>query len=361
MVRTVNDIAAALGVHPSGDGALRIEALAEPATAGPRDLALASNPAYAEALSRGRARAALLWAGADWQGLGLAAAICVGRPRYAMAELTRLHDAAWEAAGAPSQHPTALIAPDADVAATAIGPYTVIGPGVVIEAGARIGSHVSIGAGTRIGAEAFIRDGVRIAHGVRIGARVVIQPGAIIGGDGFSFVTPEPSSAEVVGETLGRESDAAQQPWARIHSLGGVEIGDDVEIGAGSSIDRGTIRATRIGTGTKIDNLVQVGHNAEIGQHCLLCGQVGIAGSATLGDFVVLGGKTGVVDNISIGDRVVTGAGTLCMSNVPAGRVMLGSPATQMTASIESYKALRRLPRDLAALKKAVSKLSGSD
>ncbi|MEL7299842.1 MAG: UDP-3-O-(3-hydroxymyristoyl)glucosamine N-acyltransferase [Pseudomonadota bacterium] len=361
MAHKIKDIAAALGVAPQGDGELTVSGLAEPAMAAPDELALASNPAYAETLAHGAARAALLWDGADWQGLGLAAAICVGRPRYAMAALTRLYDAAWEAAGAPSQHPTAVIAPDAAVEAVALGPYTVIGPGVVIEAGARIGSHVSIGAGTRIGADAFIRDGVRITHGVRIGARVVIQPGAVLGGDGFSFVTPEPSSAETVRETLGKESEAAQQPWARIHSLGGVEIGDDVEIGAGSSIDRGTIRATRIGTGTKIDSLVQVGHNAEIGQHCLLCGQVGIAGSAKIGDFVILGGQSGVVDNISIGDRVVTGAGTLCMSNVPAGRVMLGSPATQMTASIESYKALRRLPRDLAALKKAVSKLRGSD
>ncbi|MEO1706053.1 MAG: UDP-3-O-(3-hydroxymyristoyl)glucosamine N-acyltransferase, partial [Pseudomonadota bacterium] len=193
------------------------------------------------------------------------------------------------------------------------------------------------------------------------GDRVVIQPGAVLGGDGFSFVTPEPSSAEVVRDTLGEQGAAAAQPWARIHSLGGVEIGDDVEIGANATIDRGTIRATRVGAGTKIDSLVQVGHNAQIGAHCLLCAQSGVAGSTTLGDHVVLAGHAGIADNLTVGDRVVIGAASAVLSNVPSGRVMLGYPATQMKANIESYKALRRLPRDLASLKKAVSKLEGSD
>jgi len=236
----------------------------------------------------------------------------------------------------------------------------VTGEAVEMAPGAVIGSHVSVGNGTRIGVNALIRDGVRISQGVRIGARFVGQPGVIIGGDGFSFTTAEPSAAETVRATLGEDAGTAQA-WERIHSLGGVEIGDDVEIGSGSSVDRGTIRATRIGDGTKIDSLVQVGHNVQIGRHCLLCAQAGVAGSSTLGDHVILGGQTGVADNISLGDRVVTGGGTIVMSNVPSGRVMLGYPATQMRASLESYKALRRLPRDISQLKKAVSKLMGSD
>ena len=357
MLLTVSELAAALGVEAQGDGTLQISALSEPADAGPNDLALASNPKYADALSRGQARAALLWAEADWQGLGLRAALCVGRPRYSMATLTAAFDAAWPKAG--EVHPTALIADDASVAG-GVGPYSVIGSGTVIEAGARIGAHVTIGPGCKIGPNAVFRDGARIAHDVSAGANLIVQPGAIIGGDGFSFVTPEPSAAETVRETLGESSGSAQS-WTRMHSLGGVEIGDDVEIGSGTSIDRGTIRATRIGTGTKIDSLVQVGHNVEIGEHCLLCGHAAVGGSSKIGNHVILGGKTGVVDNITVGDRVVTGAGTLLMANVPAGRAMLGYPATQMTSHIASYKALRRLPRDIASLKKAVSKLGGSD
>ncbi|MEM1375494.1 MAG: UDP-3-O-(3-hydroxymyristoyl)glucosamine N-acyltransferase [Pseudomonadota bacterium] len=360
MTYTINDIAAALGAQSLGDGDLRIDKLSEPGTAGPSDLALASNPKYAEALAGGAAQAALLWADADWEGLGLKAAICVGRPRFAMAEVTRLYDHRWRQAS--GVHPTAIV--PAGLTDARVGPYAVIAEDAEIGPGAVIGAHVSIGPGVRIGERATIRDGARIAHDVTIGHDVVIQAGAVIGGDGYSFVTPEPSSAETaraaLGDTAGDDTGAAQ-PWARIHSLGGVEIGDDVEIGANATIDRGTIRATRIGDGTKIDNLVHVGHNAEIGRNCLLCGHVGVAGSARVGDNCVFGGQSGVSDNLTIGDRVVLGGASVVMSNVPAGRVMLGYPATQMKAQIDSYKALRRLPRDIASLKKAVSKLTGSD
>ncbi|MEL6689968.1 MAG: UDP-3-O-(3-hydroxymyristoyl)glucosamine N-acyltransferase [Pseudomonadota bacterium] len=350
----MSDIAAALGATAQGAD-LEIARLSEPASAGPDDLALASNPKYAEALGQGQARAALLWGDADWQGLGLEAAICVGRPRYAMSSVTALYDAQWRAGRCV--HDTAIVPAGFDGVA---GAYTVIAEDAQIGPGAVIGSHVSIGPGVVIGEGATIKDGVRISHGVTIGARVVIQPGAVIGGDGFSFVTPEPSAAEAARATLG-EAGGEAQAWARIHSVGGVEIGDDVEVGANSSIDRGTIRATRVGTGTKIDSLVQVGHNAEIGEHCLLCAQAGVAGSSVIGNHCVLGGQSGVSDNLTVGDRVVLGGASVVMANVPAGRVMLGYPATQMKQQIESYKALRRLPRDLASLKKAVSKLSGSD
>ena len=131
-------------------------------------------------------------------------------------------------------------------------------------------------------------------------------------------------------------------------------------IGANSTIDRGTIRSTRVGTGTKIDNLVHIGHNVSVGRDCLLCGQVGIAGSARIGDRVVLGGQCGVSDNIFVGDDVVAGGSTKIYSNAPAGRVLLGSPAQKMDAQIELYKAQRRLPRlmaQFAELQKTVKEL----
>ena len=147
--------------------------------------------------------------------------------------------------------------------------------------------------------------------------------------------------------------------WTRIHSLGSVEIGDDVEIGANSSIDRGTIRATRIGNRTKLDNLVHIGHNVEVGEDALLCGQVGIAGSTRIGNRVVLGGQVGVSDNIFVGDDVVAGGASKILTKVPAGRVILGYPAMKMDLFLEASRNWRRLPRlmdDIKALKKAVLK-----
>ena len=137
------------------------------------------------------------------------------------------------------------------------------------------------------------------------------------------------------------------ESYARIASLGSVLIGNQVEIGAGSTIDRGTIENTKIGNGTKIDNLVHLAHNVSIGNNCLLCGQVGIAGSATIGDRVVLGGQVGVADHISIGSDSIIAGKSGVSSNVPKGRFMMGNPAMKIENNIESYKLFRRLPRIL--------------
>ena len=210
-----------------------------------------------------------------------------------------------------------------------------------------------------MGPGAQLREMVSIGARVTIGARFRAQPGARIGGDGFSYVTPEVSGAENVRKTLKDTGDARPQSWLRIHSLGSVTIGDDVEVGANCTVDNGTIRDTVIGDGTKLDNLVHVGHNTRIGRDCLLCGQTGTSGSVDIGNIVVLGGQCGVVDNIFIGDGVIAGGGTKILSNVPAGRVMMGYPAVKMETHTEVYKAQRRLPRlmrDIEALKKAVFK-----
>jgi UDP-3-O-[3-hydroxymyristoyl] glucosamine N-acyltransferase len=358
MRQRIGTIAASLGARAEGDLGLEVAAAAEPGAAGPDDLALAMDPKFAEGLARGRARAAVLWEGADWRALGLEAAIFIARPRLAMAGITRALDAGPDIG--PGIHASAVIDPAARVAAdVAIGPLVVIGAGAEVGPGCRIASHASIGAGARIGPGSLLHAGVRVGARVRIGARAVIQPGAVIGSDGFSFVTPERSAVEEVRGTLGARGDAPPQPWVRIHSLGAVVLGDDVEIGANACIDRGTIRDTEIGPGTKLDNLVHIGHNVTIGRDCLLCGQVGIAGSARIGDRVVLAGQCGVNDNIFVGDDVIAGGATKIFTNVPAGRVILGNPAVKMETQIEINKALRRLPRlaaALAALQKAVSK-----
>lgn len=362
MTHTIQDIAAALGGTALGAVSLRIARAAEPAEAGPNDLALAMQPKYADDLPKGSAQAALLWDGADWQSYGLQAAITIGRPRFAMAGLTGMLDPG-QGFG-PGIHPTAFVDPEAQLADdVSVGPLAVISKGARIGAGSVIGPQCFVGWNAKIGENAFLREAVSIGARVTIGENFIAQPGARIGGDGFSFVTAEPSGVESVRKTLGDQGDAKAQPWSRIHSLGSVTIGDDVEVGMGCTIDCGTIRDTKIGNGTKLDNQVHMGHNVVIGENCLICGQVGIAGSARVGNNVVMAGQCGVNDNIFVGDGVIAGGGTKLMSNVPAGRTMLGYPATQMEKQVDMYKAIRRLPRllrDVAALQKVVFK-SGKD
>lgn len=360
---TIQEIAAALEATVFGAADLSIAGAAEPAMAGQDDLALAMDPKFADGLKEGQARAAIVWDGADWEALGLEAAIVVPRARYAMSGLTRLMDAGPEIA--PGVHPSSIIDPTAEIGdGAAIGPLVVIGARVRIGAGARIASHVSIAEDSVIGEGALVHSGCRIGAGVTIGHRLIAQPGAVVGADGFSFVTPERNRVEDARASLGKDTEAVNSSWTRIHSLGGVEIGDDVELGANSCIDRGTIRATRIGKGTKLDNLVHVAHNCEIGDDVLLCGQVGIAGSTKIGHRVVLGGQVGVGDNIIIGDDVVAGGATKILTKVPAGRVVLGYPAMKMEQYIQASQNWRRLPRlmeDVRALKKAVSNEDGDD
>ena len=341
---TLQDIATALDRPVIGDGTVRIARAAEPSAAGPEDLALAMSPAYAEGLRAGAARAAILWDGADPAAFGLAGAITVPRARLAMAAVTRALDPGPEIAA--GVHPTAVIDPSARIGAgAAIGPFAVIGRDARIGARARIAARVSIDAEAVIGDDALVMQNVTIGARVRIGDRFVAQPGAVIGGDGLSFVTPEESGVERARRSLGDQGDVNAQRWTRIHSLGTVEIGDDVEVGANSAIDRGTVAATRIGRGTKIDNLVHVGHNVQVGEDCLLCGLAGIAGSTRIGNRVVLAGQVGVSDNIVVGDDVVTGGGTQIFSRVAPGKVLWGSPAMDMEAYIRLQKHLRRLPR----------------
>lgn len=358
MAHTIRDIATALGAEAAGNLDLTVTCAAEPQAAGPEALALALDPKYAGGLAKGRARAAMLWPGADWQELGLEAAIFAPRGRLAMAGLSRMLDAG--PAIAPGVHAMSVIDPTAEIGTgAAIGPFVTIGAGVRIGPNARIAAHVSIAEGASIGAEALILQGARIGARVTIGDRFICQPGAVIGADGFSFVTPERSGVEEIRSTLGQRDEIRAQSWTRIHSLGAVTIGDDVEIGANACIDRGTIRDTAIGSGTKLDNLVHIGHNVQVGRDCLLCGQVGIAGSSRIGDRVVLAGQCGVNDNIFVGNDVIAGGATKIFTNAPAGRVLLGYPAVKMETQVEINKALRRLPRLAAAvaeLQKVVAK-----
>lgn len=358
---TIARIAEGIGAQAVGDTSFMVRHAAEPAEAGPNDLAMAMSPKYAEQLRDGSARAAVLWCDADWRSFGLSSAILVDRPRFAMARITNL----LSQVPVPETgiHPSAVIEESAMVAPdAAVGALTYIGAEAEIAANVVIGAGSVVAAGSKIGADSVLMERVVVGHGVTIGERFVAQPGAIIGGDGFSFVTPERSAVENVRATLGERGDVEDQKWVRIHSLGGVEIGDDVEVGAGSAVDRGTIRATRIGRGTKIDNLVQIGHNVVIGEDVLICAQVGVAGSTRVGHRVVLGGQAGLSDNITVGDDVVVGAAAKVLSNAPAGRVLMGYPAMKMDTFFKISRNLRRLPalvdsfRELRSTQKGTGK-----
>jgi UDP-3-O-[3-hydroxymyristoyl] glucosamine N-acyltransferase len=355
---TVREIAEAIGVEAQGDLELVINRAAEPQDAGPQDLAMATSAKYAEGLARGTAQVALLWEGADWQALGLKAALFAVRPRLALGGVSVIMD---KGQGfAPGIHPSAVIDPSASLGEdVSVGPLSIIAAGAKIGAGSVIGPHCYIGAEVEIGAQAQLREMVSIGARARIGDRFRAQPGARIGSDGFSYVTPEVSGVENVRKTVGDQGDARSQSWLRIHSLGAVSIGDDVEVGANCTIDNGTIRDTEIGSGSKLDNQVHVGHNTRIGRDCLICGQCGLSGSVEVGNNVVLGGQCGAADNIFLGDGVIAGGATKIISNVPAGRVVMGYPAVKMETHTEIYKAQRRLPRlmrDIENLKKAVFK-----
>lgn len=357
MAHSIAEIATALGAEAVGEVSLQVGRASEPAMAGPDDLALAMDPRYADGLAKGKARAAMLWPGADWQGLGLKAAIFAPRGRLAMAGLSRMMDPGPDLA--PGVHAMTAIDPTAEIGAgAAIGPFVSIGRGARIGVRARIAAHVSIAEDAVIGDDALILHGAHIGARVEIGHRFICQPGAVIGADGFSFVTPEKSGVEEIRETLSQRNEIHEQSWTRIHSLGAVTLGDDVEIGANCTIDRGTIRNTVIGRGTKLDNQVHIGHNVQVGEDTLLCGQVGIAGSSRIGNRVVLAGQVGVNDNIFVGDDVIAGGGTKIFTNAPKGRVLLGYPAVKMETHVEIQKALRRLPRlgpRVAALEAVIS------
>lgn len=346
MAYSINDIATSLGAKALGDVSILVTGAAEPASAGPDDLALALGPAFAAGLSEGSARAAVIWPGADWQAMGLEAAIIAPQARLALAHLTGM--LAQNDAFSTGIHPSAVIDPSATLGeGCSIGAFTLIGPNAQIGAGSKIGAQVMIGADVQIGQGCEIHAGAKLQPRVRAGDRLVVQPGSVLGADGFSFSNDGASNPERAKASGGAErlSPPDSAEWHKTQSLGSVVLGDDVEIGANSTVDAGTIRPTRIGSGTKLDNLVHVGHNCEIGQHCLLCGQTGVAGSVVIGDRVVLGGQTGVGDHHKIGNDVVTGAGTMILSNVPAGSVLLGYPAQRMDRAIHAYKTLRRLGR----------------
>lgn len=339
--RTLSEIAAATDGALTGDGALIVRRVVHPAEAGPEDLALAVEKEALVALAGSAARCALIAAGGE-PPRHLAGYIAVERPRYALARLLTLFERPQHAPA--GVHPTAVVDPTAQLGAdVSIGPLVHVGPGTEIGEGTVVLAQATIGANVRIGIHCLIHSGVRIGERVIVGNRVILQPNACVGGDGFSYATPEPGSVETARAT-GRV-EARNMAIARIPSLGTVILGDEVEIGAGTTVDRATIGATVIGRGTKIDNLVLVAHNVTIGENCLICGNVGISGSARIGDRVVLAGGVGLADHVSIGDDAIVMANAGVAGDLPAGGLFIGQPAVPRDDFFRQLRNIRRLGR----------------
>lgn len=235
---------------------------------------------------------------------------------------------------APAIHPTAVIAPDA-----VLGTDIYVGPQCVIDAGVRIGngtvleSNVFVGKHCVIGDDCHIHPQVSVRHGSRIENRVIVHCGAVIGSDGFGFA-PEHGK------------------FRKIPQVGIVVIEDDVEIGANSTIDRATMGETRIGQGSKIDNLVQIAHNVRIGKHCVIAAQAGVSGSTHFGDYCRVGGQAGFIGHIKIGDGAAFGAQSGVSSDVNAGEILSGSPARPHGLWKRMEAALPRLPELLRRVKR---------
>lgn len=312
------------------------------AVAGQNQLAVALAPAFVPLLADCAADMALVAEGVE-PPANITDYIAIRRGATAMAAMTTAYDQPrWITGGV---HPTAYIDPAATIGdGVTIGAFVVVGPNSTIGANSVIYPHVTIGANVTIGEASIMHSGVRLYDDTQVGARVIIHGNAVIGADGFSFITAQAGSVEQV-KSGSNAVTARNTELRKIGSLGPVIIGDDVEIGAATTIDRATLRATRIGRGTKIDNLVQIGHNVEIGENCMICGQVGIAGSVKIGDRVVLAGRSGLADNIIIGADAVIGAAAGVGGNVPAGSIMMGTPAVPRDKFRSIFMATQRLPR----------------
>lgn len=340
---TTQSLADALGGDLIGDGRIVISRLAHPADVrGAGDLALALDAKLLPLLENTTSRAAIINRDAKLPPGLVEATIAVDRPRLALAKLTSLF--AEPVPVVAGIHQTAVIEAGAQLGANVtVGAQAFIGAGAIIGDNSTLHPQSYVGPGAVLGVDALIYPGVKIGAGVILGDRCIVHFNAALGADGFSFVTPQPGSVEQAKAGTGSTVTARNYELVRIASLGGVVIGNDVEIGANSCIDQGTIVPTRIGHGTKIDNQVQIGHNVTVGENCLICGRVGIAGSVTIGDRVVLGGAVGIADHLTIGSDAIVMAMSGVGTNIPAKAVFGGFPATPRERMMENFLNINRL------------------
>lgn len=323
-LRTVDD----------GDAELEISRVAPIERAGAGELSFVANERYQSFLETTNATALILKDDVQWSAKP---SLRSADPYLLLAQVIELLYP--EDRPAPGVHSSAVVDESAEIDPSAsIGALATVGAGSVIGAGSIIGAQVTIGDNVRVGSDCRIHPGVQVLRGAVLGSRVRINSGTVIGADGFGYAS-------------------GAHGHKKILQVGAVVIEDDVEVGANCTVDRGALGDTRIGAGTKIDNLVQVAHNVQIGKNCLIVAQVGVSGSTTLGDWVTLAGQVGVIGHLKIGNQVVIAAQSGVTKDVPDKTVMFGSPAREIGRARRIEASLGKLPemvRRLSAVEKAV-------
>jgi UDP-3-O-[3-hydroxymyristoyl] glucosamine N-acyltransferase len=337
MKRTARELAQAVGAALEGDGAIELTGVAAPERASSSDLIFVDAAKHRERAAASAARCVVAPEDISVPGKTMLRAkeakAVFAKAAALLRELPQI---------ASGVHVTAVIAPLAKIAPSAsIGPYAVIGEDAHIGENTQIGAHCVIGAGCWIGADCRIHPRVTFYANIRIGNRVEIHSGAVLGADGFGYAYGE-----------GRH-------W-KFPQTGIIEIADDVEIGANATLDRGSLDDTRIAEGVKLDNLVHVGHNVQIGAHTVVAAQTGISGSSVLGHHVIVGGQVGIADHCTLEDQSIVGAqaGVPTGKTIRSGQVVWGTPARPLDKFKEQYAWFARLPELAARIKKLEAKES---
>ncbi|VXB63645.1 UDP-3-O-(3-hydroxymyristoyl)-glucosamine N-acyltransferase [Pseudomonas sp. 8AS] len=340
---TLGQLAERLGATLRGAADKPVRGLASLQDAGGDQLSFLANAQYRKFLAATEAAAVLLTP-ADAEGYA-GDALLVANPYLAYAQLSHLFDR--KPAAAAGVHPTAVVAADAQVDATAsIGAYAVIESAARIAAGVTIGAHCVIGARSSIGENGWLAPRVTLYHDVHIGKRVVIQSGAVLGGEGFGFANEK-------------------GVWRKIAQIGGVTLGDDVEIGANTTIDRGALADTLIGNGVKLDNQIMIAHNVQVGDNTAMAGCVGISGSTKIGSNCMIAGGVGMVGHIEVCDNVfVTGMTMVTRSITEPGAYSSGTAmqtAADWKKSAARIRQLDDMARRLRDMEKRLAAVTSGD
>ena len=335
----LGDLATRLGAELHGNPQLEVTGVRGIEEAGPSEVTFVANPRYASLARTTQAAAVLVEP--EFPEIETAT-LRIKNPYYAFARALGLFYQA--PAYPPGIHPTAVIDSSAEIGPGAhIGAYAVVGPGVKLGPGATLLPHVVLYPGVQAGSHLFAHAHAVVREGCILGDHVTLENGAIIGADGFGFAK----------NNLGQ--------WEKIPQSGPVHIGDRVDVQANACIDRATVGATEIGSGTKVDNLVQVGHGSRVGQDTLLCAQAGLAGSSVVGSRAILAGQAGVAGHCELGDGVILTAQSGVSHNVPAGKMLSGSPAFDNRVWLRAVTIFQRLPELLKRLDRLEKKLGGGE
>jgi UDP-3-O-[3-hydroxymyristoyl] glucosamine N-acyltransferase len=331
---TVEEICGLVGGKLVGDPALVVSGVEEISTAQDQHLTFVGHKKFVEAWDKSDASAAIANDNLDIEPGPGRALIIVPDADLAMAEVLGLFAPAPPHC-APGIHATAVVDPSATIGEdVSIGAGCYVGPDVILGDGTRLYPNVTVLDGSQIGSGNILWSGAVVRERCRIGNNCIFHPNVTIGADGFGF---RPS--------------ADGRGLVKVPQIGTVEIGNEVEIGSGSCVDRGKFSSTVIGDGTKIDNQVQIGHNCKMGRCCVMAGQSGLAGSVTLGDGVVIGGGARVRDHATVGSGVQIGGNATVLQDVEAGRKVLGTPADDAGKTIRQWAALKQLPDLMKKLK----------